>query len=181
MRSAAPRRIVLFSFALVLNACWYTAITSKSAGQEVWNFCDGDKISKQRQFKSLCRPQSPPGDMLPRVPSESWQMYYYDRPYNAHQAADRFWSGSQIQGRSLHPYSRQIFKEAYLQIERSLGQGQYPGADYADKSYVLKDKYLEYSDWKKFRVSRQRFEHAELEKESTKGQFQNASTRKLNE
>ena len=120
-------------------------------------------------FKQLHASSPPPGNMTQRYPYDTWRMYYYDRPYNAHQVDQRTQELTATTNTFALPYSNRVFEDVFTQMEDNLmdhylGYNSNPTNVNPEPAMqqVWRDKFLEYSDWHDHRNSRIQWQNAQL-------------------
>ncbi|TWU06065.1 hypothetical protein [Stieleria varia] len=117
----------------------------------------------------------PTGDLAPRIPHDSFQIYYYDRPYSPLHVGEH-WTGAGKAGEPHQPYNTDHFRDIYESVEREfmtnglttnglttnglttnglttngLTTNGEDGMQDQVREVVTRDKSLEYVDWRAYR------------------------------
>ncbi len=99
----------------------------------------------------------PTGDLTTRMPYQSVQRYYYRRPYQSTHVIEHS-ADAEFSPRSL-PYANDAFQSVYAAAEQQAMEQWASGSAAADRDdVVMRDKPLEYVDWKEHRDARRKWD-----------------------
>ncbi|MCA9138865.1 MAG: hypothetical protein KDB00_18970 [Planctomycetales bacterium] len=103
----------------------------------------------------------PPGTLCPRYPYETFRMYYYRRPYNASHLEQHMTDTNRVNPSNDIPYASPWFSEIYKRIETESVEERLSGGrsdPETKRDLLVKDKVLEFVDWKRHRQARLQWE-----------------------
>lgn len=129
---------------------------------------EGPEAMSAQQWQCDCgcfdsrTPTEPRGDMLPRLPYETFGFYYYRRPYSPGHIGHHQMEAQSAVSLPSQPYAASSLQKVYRDVERrALDKNEFTasGSNVAEGDDRLRrDRALEFVDWRRYRSARLRWE-----------------------